>query len=52
MFVSEIRTNGRVGVVESTANEGESDALGSVKYETRLDVSECPNVVEAGLGER
>ena len=40
---------GRVCVVESTANDGACDALGAVKSETRSDAAECPDMIEARM---
>ena len=42
---------GQVSVVESIENEGASDALGAVRCETRSNVVECIDMVEARLGE-
>ena len=42
---------GLIGVVRSTANEGASNALGTVNSETSSDVAECPDMVEARFGE-
>ena len=40
---------GRVGVIEATANERTGDVLGAVQCAVGTDVAECTDVIETGF---
>ena len=40
---------GRVGVIEVTANERTGNILGAVQCEVGMDVAECMDVIETGF---